>query len=103
MDFIFGIITFIIFILIIVNFVSIGISNTSGGTCENNTIGNSLGFGSLFGMDQSRNQTQIQTQMQMQNYGKSIPSPVQSNAPSALNNKINLNNQTYDYSQYFFI
>ncbi len=97
MDFIFGIITFIIFILIIVNFVSIGISNTSGGTCENNTIGNSLGFGSLFGMDQSRNQTQ------MQKYGKSIPSPVQSNAPSALNNKINLNNQTYDYSQYFFI
>ena len=82
MDFIIGLLLFIILIFIIINFTSISMSNTQGGgTCSNST--------SIFGTNQ---------------YGNSnVPSPIYSKDSLALNNKLNLNNQTYDYNKYFFL
>jgi hypothetical protein len=81
MDFIVGILIVFIIILILINFSSISISDTKGNTCSRNNL--SLG-----------NQT-----MNI----NSIPSPMLSKEPSALNNKLKLNAQTYDYNKYFFL
>ena len=90
MDFIFGIIFIIIIIFMIINFASITISNKSSdqlydsnqnflfaynyNTIPNNTIPNN-----------------------------NIPKPRNANSPLALNKKINLEEQTYDYRKYFFV
>ena len=85
MDFIVGILLIIIIILILFNFTSISMSDTkANGSCSRNNNSSS---------------TNINKYLQNTN----IPSPMLSNPPSALNNKINLNNQTYDYSKYFFM
>jgi hypothetical protein len=77
MDFLIGILLIIIVMLILYNFSSVSMSNTkSNGTCSNNTV---------------------TTQYNI------IPSPILSKSPSALNNKVNLNAQAYDYNKYFFI
>lgn len=81
MDFIVGILIVFIIILILINFSSVSISDTKGNTCSRNNL--SLG-----------NQT-----MNI----NSIPSPMLSKEPSALNNKLKLNDQTYDYNKYFFL
>ena len=81
MDFIVGILIVFIIILILINFSSVSISDTKGNTCSRNNL--SLG-----------NQT-----MNI----NSIPSPMLSKEPSALNNKLKLNAQTYDYNKYFFL
>lgn len=85
MDFLIGILLIIVIILILINFTSISMSNTKGGTCSNNNMSTSI-----FGGNQ---------------YGPGIPSPMLSKEPSALNNKLNLNAQTYDYdyNKYFFM
>ena len=77
MDFLIGILLIIIVMLILYNFSSISISNTqlNGGTCSSNI-----------------STTQY----------SNIPSPILSKSPSALNNKVNLNAQAYDYNKYFF-
>jgi len=88
MDFIIGLLLFIVVIFIIINFTSISMSNTkAGGTCSSST--------SILGTNQYQNQY---------GYGNSnIPSPVYSKDSLALNNKLNINNQTYDYNKYFFL
>ena len=89
MDFIVGILLMIIIILILINFTSISMSDTkANATCSRNSSSSS-----------SNSSTNINKYLQNTN----IPSPMLSNPPSALNNKINLNNQTYDYSKYFFM
>jgi len=99
MDFVFGILMFIVIILILINFTSITLSDTKGGSCNPNSNNSNSIFGNIF----STNQYQNPNLNQYNNPNYYIPSPVQSNAPSALNKKINLNNQTYDYNQHFFI
>ncbi len=67
----------IIIMLILYNFASVSISsNSSSGS----------------------NYIPITTQ-----YLPALPSPMLSKSPSALNNKVNLNAQAYDYNQYFFV
>jgi len=88
MDFIIGILLVIVIILILINFTSITISDTKGGTCSSNT--NS----SIFGGNQYGSRIQN---------GLGIPSPMLSKEPSALNNKLNINAQTYDYNKYFYM
>jgi len=78
MDFIIGILLVIVIILILINFTSISMSDTiNSGTCNSNNY----------------------------NYTNqnNIPSPMLSKDSTALNNKINLNVQTYDYNKYFFM
>ena len=41
--------------------------------------------------------------MQNNNTSPQLPSPMLSKEPSALNNKVNLNAQTYDYNKYFYV
>lgn len=82
MDFIVGILLIVIIILILINFSSISMSDSKANTsCARNVNSNP-------------NQT-------VQN--NTIPSPLLSYAPYALNKKINLNDQAYDYSKYFFM
>lgn len=80
MDFIISLLLTIVVILIIINFTSISISDTanSGQQCVNNRV-----F-PLFGQYQ-------------------IPQPTLAMAPSALNNKIKLEEQSYDYNKHFYM
>ena len=91
MDFIIGILLVIVIILILINFTSISMSDTKGGTCSSNNTNSSIFGGNQYG---GGNQ-----------YVPSIPSPMLSKEPSALNNKLNINAQTYDYdyNKYFFM
>lgn len=82
MDFIVGILLIVIIVLILINFSSISMSDSKANTSCNKII------------NTNPNQT-------VKN--NTIPSPLLSNAPSALNKKFNLNEQTYDYSKYFFM
>ncbi len=76
---------FILIFFILFNYVTISTSNTQGGIISSNNL----------------YMNEMQNQIDNQNY--SIPSPVQSKAPTALNSKINLNEHTYDYNQQFFV
>jgi hypothetical protein len=77
MDFLIGVLLVIIVLLLLFNFSSITISDTKyGGTCaRNNSNGNN----------------------------NNIPSPIQSALNKAVNGKINIDDQTYDYRKYFFV
>ena len=76
MDFIIGLLLFIVLIFIIINFTSISMSNTQGaGTCSNST--------SIFGT----NKTQNQYGNGYGNGNSNIPYPVYSKDSLALNNK----------------
>ena len=82
MDFLIGILLIIIVMLILYNFSSVSMSNTKpNGSCNSNPD---------------------TTQYNMNNQYSNIPSPILSKSPSALNNKVNLNAQAYDYNKYFF-
>lgn len=101
MDFVIGILMFMVLILILINFTSISMSDTKGGNCA---VGGSNGMSGMFGgmgIFGNSNINNNQYPNQMQNYN--IPSPILSNAPTALNNKFNINEQTYDYRQHFFV
>lgn len=87
MDFIVGILLMIIIIFILINFASVNISDSSNKDLQN----------------QIPNQTQIPNQNQTILQNTNIPEPLVSGAPSALNNKLNLEVQTYDYNKYFFM
>lgn len=73
MDFIIGILMVMIILLLLYNFSSISLSDTQYG-----------------GKCSSNSST-------------SIPVAVQSNSNKALNGKINIHDQTYDYHKYFFV
>lgn len=75
MDFIIGVLFVIIVILVIYNFASINISDSPGaGVCSND-----------------RNTIAMP------------PKPVSARPNTAMNGKINLDAQTYDYSKYFYV
>ena len=82
MDFVVGILLMIIIILILYNFASISVSNniSSGSNSSNYNC----------------SPTQYNTQFP-------LPSAMLSKPSYALNNKLNLNAQAYDYSKYFFV
>ena len=83
MDFIVGILLMIIIILVLYNFATVSISNSNGSKSYNSNINTAT------------------TQYNSMSY--QLPSPILSKSPSALNNKVNLNAQAYDYKQYFFV
>ena len=89
MDFVIGIILVLIIIFIMINFLTISISDTNYNKC----IGNNLNF--LFS---STNNT-----LKNNNLRNNTPSPIIANSPLALNKKMNLDEQAYDYKQNFFI
>jgi hypothetical protein len=82
MDFVVGILLMIIIILILYNFASVSISSSNTNSSKNCNSNSNM----------NTNTTQY----------NSIPSPVLSKSPSAINNKVNLNVQAYDYKKYFF-
>ena len=89
MDFLIGILLMICVILILINFTSISMSDSNSPNqqqCANNSLFSSLGFGSSGSGS-----------------GYQIPQPILASAPSALNNKVNLEQQSYDYHKYFFV
>jgi hypothetical protein len=97
MDFIIGILLMIVLLLVIINFTSISVSDSNSPNqqqCGNNNLFSSLGFGvsggAIGGASSSVGAYQI-------------PQPMLASAPSALNNKVNLEHQTYDYHKYFFV
>ena len=90
MDFLIGILLMICVILILINFTSISMSDSNSPNqqqCANNSLFSSLGFGLV---NASAGSYQI-------------PQPILASAPSALNNKVNLEQQSYDYHKYFFV
>jgi len=87
MDFIVGILLIIIIILILYNFSSVSVS-------DNQPYNSSNTFTTKYILNMQNNNTPSPSQ---------LPSPMLSKEPSALNNKINLNAQTYDYNKYFYI
>jgi hypothetical protein len=91
MDFIYGILFLIIIIFILINFASVSISNKQTINKQNsNNVSNVL---NPYGQGQN-----------MQNINNSTnPAPINANSPLALNKKINLEEQTYDYNKYFFV
>ena len=86
MDFVVGILLMIIIILILYNFASISMSNNNYGS------GTGSGSGSYNSMITQYNSIPYPS-----------PSPILASSPSALNNKVNLNAQAYDYKKYFFV
>ena len=90
MDFIVGILVVIIIILILINFTSVSVTDNEGRTSN-----------SLFLTNKIINQNQMNQNQNMTQYN--IPSPVLSKEPTVLNNKLNLNAQTYDYNKYFYL
>ena len=93
MDFIYGILLIIIIIFILINFASVNISNTqvNNQDSQNQT------------QNQNQNQNFLVTNNGINSLSSSIPSPILSGAPLALNKKLNLEEQTYDYKKYFFV
>ena len=94
MDFLIGILLMICVILILINFTSISMSDSNSPNqqqCANNSLFSSLGFG---GSGSLGNASAGSYQ---------IPQPILASAPSALNNKVNLEQQTYDYHKFFFV
>jgi hypothetical protein len=97
MDFIIGILLTIVIILVLVNFTSVSLSdsnNPNSQQCGSSSLFSSLGLGSISGLGNSG----------LGNGGyNQPPQPIVASAPSALNKKVNLEQQTYDYNKYFFI
>lgn len=80
MDFIIGILLVIILLFGIINFTSISIT------------------------DNRYQQGQPQNFLYSSNrYNYNSPSPINANAPLALNKKLNLEEQSYDYKKHFFV
>ena len=89
MDFLVGILLIIIIILILYNFSSVSVSDNQPNNSSNT-------FTTKYILNMQNNNTPLPSQSQ-------LPSPMLSKEPSALNNKVNLNAQTYDYNKYFYI
>ena len=95
MEFLIGILVFILLFFALFNYVSISMTNTVKTANTEYTTNNTI-----FSINKNQYQSPYQTPNQTL---YKTPSPVQSNPPKALNSKINLNSQTYDYNQYFFL
>lgn len=97
MDFLIGILLTIVLILVIINFTSISFTDSNSPNqqqCTNNSLFSSLGFGGgSLGLGLNSGVSGIYK----------VPQPVLASSPSALNNKVNLEHQTYDYNKYFFV
>ena len=94
MDFLIGILLMIVILLVIINFTSVSISDSNSPNqqqCANNSLFSSLGFGGSGGLGNASSGSY------------QIPQPILASAPSALNNKVNLERQSYDYHKYFFV
>ena len=98
MDFLIGLLLSIVIILILLNFTSISISDSdsSNQQCANNSLFTAFGLGGIGGGSGGGSGGGNGGTYQ-------IPQPVLASAPSALNNKVNLEQQTYDYHKYFFV
>ena len=99
MDFLIGILLMICVILILINFTSVSMSDSNSPNqqrCTNNSLFSSLGFGGgSSSLDSGLGNVSVNSYQ--------IPQPILASAPSALNNKVNLEQQTYDYHKYFFV
>ena len=95
MDFLIGILLTIVILLVIINFTSVSMSDSNSPNqqqCVNNSLFSSLGFGGgNVGLGN------------VSSGSYQIPQPILASAPSALNNKVNLERQSYDYNKYFFV
>jgi len=89
MNFIYGILVIIIIIFIIINFASVNVYDSNPNV--QNFIRNS----------NSNNNSNSNSNKTSNTYRP--PAALVSGAPSAINNKFNLEEQTYDYNKYFFI
>ena len=99
MDFIIGLLLAIVLLLVLINFTSISVSDSNSPNkqqCGNNTLFSSLGLGGSSNDGSGNNGSSVNNTYQ-------IPQPVLASAPSALNNKVNLEQQSYDYHKYFFV
>ena len=87
MDFIIGILLVIILLFMIVNFTTISISDTR------------------YQQGQISNQNYLYASNNSSNYSSNynMPSPINANAALALNKKLNLEEQSYDYKKNFFV
>ena len=93
MDFLYGILLIILLIFGIYNFGSISLSdsNTSQKSQTSNNMNN-------------KNYLVAARNSNFENSSeKKIPEPIVASSPLALNKKINLEVQTYDYNKYFFV
>ena len=88
MDFVYGILLMFLILFIVINFVSVNLSDTAANQCSNSNS------------SQSKSQYQNHNQIQPQN---NIPLPINANSKLAINKKINLEEQTYDYKKYFYV
>jgi len=83
MDFIIGIIFVLLIIFIIINYTSVSVSN-------NNNNDNNL-----------KDINYLYTNKHNMKISNTIPLPIQKN--NSINNKLNLEEQSYDYKTYFYI
>ena len=99
MDFIIGILLTIVIILVLINFTSVSLSDSNS---SNQQCGTSSLFSSFWGNNGGglRNGELVNTGYQQ---APQPPQPILANAPSALNKKVDLEQQTYDYHKFFFI
>ena len=99
MDFVIGLLLTIVIILVLINFTSVSLSDS------NNPNSQQCGTSSLFSSFWGNNGGGIGGYPQSQSVPlvPSAPQPILASAPSALNNKVNLEQQTYDYHKYFFV
>ena len=98
MDFVIGLLLTIVIILVLINFTSVSLSDSNNATqqqCGNNSLFSSF-WGNNGGGIGSGGYPQSQSV-------PLVPQPILASAPSALNNKVNLEQQTYDYHKYFFV
>ena len=110
MDFVIGILLVIFIIFILINFVSISVSNNQTGTSSSLYSPGSSNF--LFPMvnnmnmyGQSGQSGQVRSGQQVSSQGTTQISGQYSvyNAPSPVPSSLSLNNQKYDYNKYFYL
>jgi len=103
MDFIIGILLTIVIILVLINFTSVSLSDSNNPNQQqcgnNNSFFSSLG---LFGVGGLGNGGLGNVGSGNGGYNQP-PQPIVASSPSALNKKVDLEQQTYDYHKYFFI
>lgn len=107
MDFVIGILLVIFIIFILINFVSISVSNNQTGTSSSLYSPGSGNF--LFPMVNNMNMNgqygQVRSGQQVSGQGTTQISGQYSvyNTPSPVPSSLSLNNQKYDYNKYFYL
>ena len=90
MDFLYGILLIIIIIFALYNFGSVSLSDSQNKQIQSSNQSNQPNNTNYLFASRTSNE-------------KKLPEPMIANSPLALNNKINLEVQTYDYNKYFFV